>query len=467
MIRPLTRVLAVALCLLTLSGSVRPSQLELVKMTGTLVVVTRNSPTTYYQDRDGPTGFEYELAKAFAEYLGVKLKVVVADNTTDLLSTLETGKAAFAAAGLTHTPERERWFRFSTGYKDVKQAVIYRRGSPKPSSPLDLTQGKLMVSASSSHAERLRQWQRDVPSLSWSESTELESSDLLQMVNNGTLDYTLLDSNEFRVLKAYFPNLDIAFKTKTTYQMAWAFPYSRDNSLYLASKRFFAAAKHSNLLATLSERFYGHLDTLDYVGASRFAQQANLKLDKYKAHFVGAGSNHNFDWRLLAAMSYQESHWNPNAKSFTGVRGMMMLTLPTAKELKIANRLDAKQSIHGGALYLSRLRERLPEVSEPDRTWLALAAYNVGFGHLQDARKLAEKNGGNPNLWLDVKDTLPLLSQKKYYKNTQYGYARGQEPVDYVQNIRRYYDVLVWNDEQPALNSEQLAYSAAVIPPLL
>lgn len=467
MLRPVIKVLALALCLLTLSGSVRPSQLELVKMTGTLVVVTRNSPTTYYQDRDGPAGFEYELAKAFAEFLGVQLKVLVADNTTDLLSTLETGKAAFAAAGLTHTPERARWFRFSTGYKDVKQAVIYRRGNLKPNTPVDLTQGRLMVSASSSHAERLRQWQRGVPGLSWSESNELESSDLLQMVANGSLDYTLLDSNEFRVLKAYYPSLDIAFKTKTTYQMAWAFSYGRDDSLYLASKRFFAEAKRSKLLATLSERYYGHLDTLDYVGASLFLQQTNLKLDKYKAHFVDAGSNHNFDWRLLAAMSYQESHWNPRAKSFTGVRGMMMLTLPTAKELKIANRLDAKQSIQGGTRYLARLRERLADVSEPDRTWLALAAYNVGFGHLQDARKLAQQRNRNPNLWLDVKETLPLLSQKKYYKHTQYGYARGQEPVDYVQNIRRYYDVLVWNDEQPALNAEQLAYSAAVIPPLL
>ena len=111
------------------------------------------------------------------------------------------------------------------------------------------------------------------------------------------------------------------------------------------------------------------------MGASRFAQQANLKLDKYKAHFVGAGSNHNFDWRLLAAMSYQESHWNPNAKSFTGVRHDDA-DLTHRQRAQNCQPLDAKQSIHGGALYLSRLRERLPEVSEPDRTWLALAVYN-------------------------------------------------------------------------------------------
>ena len=148
-------------------------------------------------------------------------------------------------------------------------------------------------------------------------------------------------------------------------------------------------------------------------------------------------------------MGYQESHWNPKARSYTGVRGIMMLTQNTASELGIENRLDPLQSIEGGGRYLAKLRSRIDdEVQEPDRTWMSLAAYNVGYGHLSDARKLTSQLGKNPNLWIDVKDSLPLLSQRRYYRNTRYGYARGQEPVNYVQNIRRYYDVLVWNDEQ-------------------
>ena len=152
----------------------------------------------------------------------------------------------------------------------------------------------------------------------------------------------------------------------------------------------------------------------------------------------------------------------------------MMLTLRTAGELGVTNRLDPSQSIAGGSRYLGGLRERLDEsVREPDRTWMALAAYNVGFGHLEDARRLAEKLGRNPDLWIDVKKVLPLLTQQRYYRQTRYGYARGQEPVNYVQNIRRYYDVLIWNEEQVIADekdSEALHGSdvpVTVIPPLL
>lgn len=243
--------------------------------------------------------------------------------------------------------------------------------------------------------------------------------------------------------------------------------------MFQAAESFFRNAQTNGLLSEVRERFYGHLGQLNYVGAKRFQRQTDKKLDKYDDLFQAAADQHNLDWRLLAAMSYQESHWNPRAKSFTGVRGMMMLTRRTAKELGVRNRLDPKQSIDGGAAYLVKLRKRLPkEIHEPDRTWMALAAYNVGYGHLTDARKLAKKDGGDNSRWMDVKNYLPLLSQKRYYKQTRHGYARGNEPVSYVQNIRRYFDVLVWNDNPDldlALESENLQLSAdiRVIPPLI
>lgn len=470
--RPFIKSIIAVLCLSALTGSVRPTQLETVRMEGKLVMVTRNSPTTYYEDRTGHTGYELELARAFAEHLNVELQVVVADNLNDIFSTLETGKAAFAAAGLTHTASREQRVRFSDPYKHITELVIYRRGGLKPALPADLLNGRLMVSAASSHAERLQQWQQhDIPELSWAE-TDLEVADLLNMVASGSLDFTMVDSNEFRMLQAYFPTLDVAFEAPQQRNIAWAFPHSKDDSLYQAANAFFASARPTTLFATLAERFYGHLDHLDYVGAQRFLRQARLKLDRYKDHFVKAAEMNSIDWRLLAAVGYQESHWNPVARSFTGVRGMMMLTRNTARELGVKNRLNAEQSIQGGSRYLAKLRERLSDVPEPDRTWLALAAYNVGFGHLTDARKITADLGGNPDLWMDVKESLPLLSQKRYYRNTRHGYARGQEPVDYVQNIRRYYDVLVWNDEQgqgSPINTEELMASSTitVIPPLL
>ena len=467
--------LLAVMCFMALTGSVRPSDLEQVRMRGEIQIVTRNSPATYYEDRSGYTGYEYELAKSFADYLGVELKVTVADSLGDIFSTLDRGDVAFAAAGLTITEERQRWARFSTPYLKVSEQIIYRRGGMKPKKTLDLASGQLVVSSDSGHAQRLRDLQADeIPELTWSESPDLEISDLLQMVSSGNIDFTIVDSNEFDVLKAYFPNLAVAFDLSSGQDVAWAFEHQRDSSLHDAANEFFQQRETKEQLATLAERFYGHLDQLNYVGAKRFLRQTEKKLDRYKNDFQKAAEKHEFDWRLLAAMGYQESHWNPRAKSFTGVRGLMMLTRNTAKELGIKNRLDAKQSIAGGGLYLSKLRKRIgAEVQEPDRTWMALAAYNVGLGHLRDARKLTKEMGGNPDLWLDVKETLPLLSQKRYYRHTAHGYARGHEPVTYVQNIRRYYDVLVWQDEQQPVfleEEQQMMLSSSlmtVIPPLL
>jgi len=472
--RIFTRLFISLLCLLTITGSVRPNTVEKIRSQGEIVVTTRNSPTTYFEDNIGATGYEFELAKAFADYLGVNLVIKQADNLSDLYKDIERNDAAFAAAGLTITQDKNKWVRFSTPYMQVSQQVIYRRGGMRPKQVFDLAKGQLVVTSDSSHALQLRELQgRKIPELTWSESPDFETVELLQMVATGEVDFTVVDSNEFEMLQAYYPNLAIAFDLTGAQPLAWAFPQSRDDSLFQAAESFFRNAQTNGLLSEVRERFYGHLDQLNYVGAKRFQKQTAKKLNKYDDLFQHAADEHDLDWRLLAAMSYQESHWNPRAKSFTGVRGMMMLTRRTAKELGVRNRLDPKQSIDGGAAYLVKLRKRLPKnIQEPDRTWMALAAYNVGYGHLTDARKLTKKDGGDNSRWMDVKDYLPLLSQKRYYKQTKHGYARGSEPVTYVQNIRRYFDVLVWNDNpdmELALENESLQLSAdiRVIPPLL
>ena len=164
-----------------------------------------------------------------------------------------------------------------------------------------------------------------------------------------------------------------------------------------------------------------------------------------------------FDWRLVAALAYQESHWNPKAKSPTGVRGMMMLTLPTAKSVGVTDRLDPEQSVRGGVEYLRRMVSRIPDsIEEHEKIWFALASYNVGYGHMMDARRLTKKQGGNPDAWSDVKDRLPLLRQKKYYSQTRYGFARGDEARNYVENIRRYYQSIIGHVEQQAPDTEEI-----------
>lgn len=204
---------------------------------------------------------------------------------------------------------------------------------------------------------------------------------------------------------------------------------------------------HNGVLLALDDKYYGHIEEFNYVDTRMFIKAIENKLPKFQPLFEKYG--HDIDWRLLAAISYQESHWDPKARSYTGVRGMMMLTLPTAKQMGIKSRLDPEQSIQGGAKYFKQLIERMPaRISSPDRLWFALASYNIGLGHLNDARAITKAQGGDPDRWVEVKERLPLLKQKKYYKKTRYGYARGDEPVNYVENIRRYYDTLTWMDDQ-------------------
>lgn len=210
-----------------------------------------------------------------------------------------------------------------------------------------------------------------------------------------------------------------------------------------------ASSNHPALPASVTlmeEHHFNHLDSMKSGGKELFTRRIATRLPKYKGLIHGAASVHKLDWHLLAAMSYQESFWNPDATSPTGVRGFMMLTRLTASELAIRNRLDPKQSIYGGAKYFARLRDRLPErIQEPDRTYMALAAYNMGMNHLQDARILTEHYGRNPDNWDDVEEFIPLLQRKEYYGVLPAGFARGEEAVNYVQRIREYHTVLTWN----------------------
>jgi membrane-bound lytic murein transglycosylase F len=416
---------------------------------GKLKMITRNSPSTYFQDRDQESGFEYELAQLFAKYLGVELEVTVADSLDDLISEVESGSVAFAAAGLTNTEQRAKRVQFADSYMDVTHKLVYRIDKRKPKNLQVLLKGTLVVTAHSSHAQNLKNIQQDhMPQLSWIERDDAEVSELVRMVENGEIDYTIVNSNEFEALAGFYPNVGAAFDMGKSEQLAWAFPKYSDETLISEARDFFQMMRESGLLSQLEERYYGHLNQIDNVGTLTFLRQADERLHHYKTLFQESATQNDVDWRLLAAIGYQESHWKAKARSRTGVRGLMMLTKNTAKEMGVKNRLDPIQSINGGSAYFAKLKKRFKHIKEPDQTWIALAAYNVGAGHVKDAQKITKRQGANPNRWMDLKERLPLLSQKKWYKKTRYGYARGKEPVNYVQNIRRFYDLLVWR-EQP------------------
>jgi membrane-bound lytic murein transglycosylase F len=462
------RITLVLLILLTAACDLLPkSQLDRVKDNGELHVLTRNSATTYYQGPHGPTGLEYDLAAGFAEYLGVKLKIETPESLNQILRKIKTGSADMAAAGLTVTAERQALLDFSTSYQRITPQLVYRVGMRTPTN-LDELQGSLEVVTGSSHAERLHSLRDEYPNLSFLETSELDSEQLLNLVWEQVIDYTVADSNEVAISRRFYPELRVAFDISSPEPLAWAFPRGEDRSLVEKADEYLKTLKDNGQLDQLLERYYGYVTDFDYVGTRRYMKHIEQRLPQFRLWFEEAGEKTGVDWRLLAAIGYQESHWNPRAVSPTGVRGVMMLTQDTMRQLGInKSRLDPQASIEGGGRYIARVRRRIPKrVHEPDRTWMALAAYNVGTGHLEDARILAQSDGADPDKWIDVKKYLPLLSQKKWYKQTKYGYARGNEPVRYVENIRSYYDILAWitdRDNAPKPRSPALTIKSPAL----
>lgn len=415
-----------------------------VQTLGVVRVATINSPTTYYVGASGPAGFEYDLARGFADFLGVELQMVVADNASDALRMVREGKAHLAAASLVVSEEREKLVRFTQPVMTVVPELVYVMGQPKPKNLGDL-HGRLRVQRGSVHAEMLRKLKSTIyPDLQWEETEDQETEELLYQVANEQLAYTIANSDIVAMHQRYYPRLREAFALAESQNLAWALPPGRDKSL-LDSARAFLRSIGGREMARLRDRYYGHIEQVDYVGAVTLATHVQSRLPPLRKAFEEAAAKFDLDWRLLAAMGYQESHWNKDAISPTGVRGIMMLTLDTANILNVANREDPVQSIFGGAKYFRQMVDQIPEeVTEPERSWMALAAYNMGVGHLLDARWLTKRTGGDAKRWLDVRNSLPLLTQSKWYSQLKYGYARGYEAVTYVGNVRTYYDMLVW-----------------------
>ncbi|TCI05329.1 membrane-bound lytic murein transglycosylase MltF [Corallincola luteus] len=415
---------------------------------GELRVGTIYSSTTYLFGPNGPEGIDYELAKQLADYLGVELKMVPSYTIDDLFTQLNAGRVDILAAGLAVTDQRREFYSFSPAYQWISQKVVYKKGRKRPRN-LGQLDGVIRVIANSSHAETLERFKTDYPNLDWEVTTEHDSEELMQKVLAGDIDFTIVDSSQLDLFRRYHTELSLAFTVVKEQPVAWLMQKGNNDALQAALIEFFGEMQSSGMIAQLEEKYFGHVGQFDYVDTRAFMRAVERKLPSIKPMFEQYAAE--LDWRLLAAQSYQESHWNPNARSHTGVRGLMMLTLNTAKQLKIENRLDPESSIRGGAIYLEQLLQRVPEKIAPhERIWFALAAYNVGMGHVIDAIKLTRARGKDPYSWTDVKTTLPLLRKKKWYKQTRYGYARGEEPVAYVDNIRRYYDALVYIEDKKA-----------------
>ncbi len=437
-------LLALVAILLLGTCSQPPPLLEQILASGELRVVTRNSPDAYYLGSRGPEGPAYELASRFAESLGVPLRLYTVRTREAAINEVRAGRAHLAAAGLSTGIELPDNTAYGPGYQLVREHLVFRRRGARPDSVTEAARGQIEVAAGSPHQSTLEDLRLQYPDLAWIERADTDTEEILNEVSRGTVQYTLASSTEFALNRTVHPELAIALDLSPQRSISWVVnTTAHDRSLLARVNAFFVVARADGFITAMLDRYYGEKDSFDYLLSRSFVEHVQSRLPRYLDWFREASEKYRLDWRLLAAMGYQESKWDPSAVSYTGVRGLMQLTEDTAEMMKHGDRRDPRASIFGGAKYLSKLMDMVPRrIPEPDRTWFAVAAYNVGFGHVEDARVLAEAQGRDPDRWEDVRDMLPLLSQERWYTRTKRGYARGWEPVRYVDNVKAYLNIL-------------------------
>ncbi|MGG8283557.1 membrane-bound lytic murein transglycosylase MltF [Klebsiella sp. 141240] len=425
---------------------------------GELRVSTINSPLTYAAINNKDYGLDYELAKRFADYLGVKLKVTVRQNISQLFDDLDAVKTDMLAAGLVYNTERVKNYQAGPTYYSVSQQLVYRVGGNRPRTLAGINAEQLAIAPGHVALNDLQALKESkYPDLNWRVDEKRGTTALMQAVIDGTLEYTVADSVAVSLFQRVHPELAVALDISDEQPVTWFSEKSEDNSLSAAMLDFFNSMNEDGTLARLEEKYLGHGNDFDYVDTRTFLRAVQNTLPDLKPLFEKYARQ--IDWRLLAAIAWQESHWDPQATSPTGVRGMMMLTRNTAQSLGLTDRTDAEQSLDGGMRYLQDMMAKVPDsIPKEERIWFALAAYNMGYAHMLDAMALTKKQKGNPNSWSDVKQRLPLLSQKPYYSRLKYGYARGHEAYAYVENIRKYHISLVgYLSEQERKAAQEMA----------
>jgi membrane-bound lytic murein transglycosylase MltF len=422
----------------------QPSTLDMIRARNEIRVVTLNIPTCFYYGAQGVEGLEYQLARRFAAELGVRLVMYPVATERAMQVELASGRADIAAAQV--TPTRD-WFKVSEPsdpYGRVAQLVVYRRDAVRPRGTLQLESAKLSVRAGSPQERTLQKLKKTVaPTLQWVD-TAPSNADPLADVDSGEADYALIDEREFTFAHHLYPNVLLGFALPDERPTQWMVRKdARD--LLVAANRFIRNSAVSGRLAKLQLEETGDSRPFQYEESREFQAHLTERLPRYQPLFQAASVQTGIDWRLLAAIGYQESKWNPLAESGDGALGMMMLTSMTAQAMGILDRSNPEQNIDAGARYFVTVRDKIPDrIPEPDRTWFTVAAYNVGFGHLEDARILAQTRGKNPDSWADVRDQLPLLGEERWYSMVKRGYARGWEPVQFVDRVQRYLTLLEW-----------------------
>ncbi|MDX1667998.1 MAG: membrane-bound lytic murein transglycosylase MltF [Limnobacter sp.] len=429
-------------CSKTGGGSVNVS--ELPKDGEVLKVVTRSGPTTYYVNRfDEPGGPEATLINHLARDNNWTVQWEVVDSTAEVLEALENNEAHMAAAGLTITKERNERLAPGGVYQVVQeQLVCHQKHKNFPRKPEEMVGHDIRVTAKSSYVDTLNRYKQELPGLQFTEEEDHTSEMLLAEVAEDISGCVVADSNIVTKTMRLFPDLRVGFSFPGKRQLGWYMP-SESTELAELTQKWLTSQTGKQATKEMQDRHYAYIDDFDFVDMRALNENIEERLPKYRDLFEQAEKETGIPADLLAALAYQESHWNPDAVSPTGVRGIMMLTQNTAQSLGVEDRTDPEEAILAGARYLRDRYDRLPDtIPERDRWFQAMASYNIGRAHVLDVRSFAREMGKNPDSWADLREVLPLKADKRYYPKMRYGYARGYEPVMYVKRIRNYRDVI-------------------------
>ncbi|MFZ5563950.1 MAG: membrane-bound lytic murein transglycosylase MltF [Thermodesulfobacteriota bacterium] len=412
-----------------------------IREQGKIVLLTENNANSYYIYKDTPMGFEHDLAKAFADYLGVALEVRT-PGWDRLFSSLEQKEGDFIAAGITRTRTRERRVAFSRSYLPVRQQLIVHKSDHSVKIPEDLAGRTVHVREDTTYQQRLEELQADGIDLKLELHRDTPTEELIEKVSRKEIEMTVADSTIALLNRRYYPDIRIAFPIEKEQHLAWAVR-KNDRGLRHEINRFFDQIKENGIFTRIYNRYYTAVERFDYEDIRRFHQRLYSRLPQFRSLIERESDRYGLDWQMVAAVIYQESHFDPYAQSPTNAKGLMQLTQVTADEMGVTDRFDAEQNIAGGVAYLVKLIRRFDDIDDPrTRLLFALASYNIGYGHVRDAQQIALELGLDPTRWQSIKQTLPLLRNREYYERTTYGYARGTDPVYYVEQILTYYDIL-------------------------
>jgi membrane-bound lytic murein transglycosylase F len=388
-------------------------------------------------------GFEYDLFKAFADHLGVDLNIIIAEKWERMIPDLMNGTGDLIAASMTITPNRSRQVAFSDGYMNIKQHIIVHRDNISVKRLKDLSGQSIHVRKGTSYQECLEKLKKEQPELKFKIilHEDIPTEELMRQVSEKEIDITIADSNIAMLNRRYYPNAIMAGSINNTEQLGWAV-HPESKNLLTHINLFFEEIKNNGEFSEIFNRYYANVEQFDFVDLRKFHRQRRSRLPLYQSHIMAASEKHNFDWRLIAAQMYQESHFNPKARSHAGAYGLMQLTRRTADSFGITDITNPKKNIFAGVNHLKNLFNYFDIGNDLDRLKISLAAYNIGQGHVRDAQKLAVQLRLDPEKWNSIKKTLPLLRYRQYYQNATYGYCRGTEPVKYVRQIMIYFDIL-------------------------